>query len=123
LVVMSGVDRPTTVARLAAGPVEYRLERRGDQTVLVFHGGHQRAGLPLGEEVFIDAGYTVLAPSRPGYGRTPLSTGRSVTGFSDVARTLCEHLGITRVAAVSAPRPAARPRSPWPLAIPTWYNG
>jgi pimeloyl-ACP methyl ester carboxylesterase len=42
----------------------------------------------------------VLAPSRPGYGRTPVSTGTSVTGFADVTRTLCAHLGITRLAAV-----------------------
>jgi pimeloyl-ACP methyl ester carboxylesterase len=42
----------------------------------------------------------VLAPSRPGYGRTPLSTGTSVTGFADVTRALCAHLGIIRVAAV-----------------------
>jgi pimeloyl-ACP methyl ester carboxylesterase len=97
---MTGVERPTTVARLDAGPVEYRLEQRDDATVVVFHGGHQRAGLALGEEVFAEAGCTVLAPSRPGYGRTPLSTGTSVVGFADVTRTLCAHLGITRVAAV-----------------------
>ncbi len=97
---MTGVERPTTVVRLDAGPVEYRLERRGDATVVVFHGGHHRAGLALGEEVFADAGYSVLVPSRPGYGRTPVSTGTSVTGFADVTRALCAHLGITRVAAV-----------------------
>jgi pimeloyl-ACP methyl ester carboxylesterase len=97
---MPAIERPTTVTRLAAGPVEYRLERRAGDPVLVFHGGHQRAGLPLGEDVYADAGYTVLAPSRPGYGRTPLSTGRSVTGFADVTRALCEQLGIRRVAAV-----------------------
>jgi pimeloyl-ACP methyl ester carboxylesterase len=68
--------------------------------VVVFHGGHVRAGLALGEDVFADAGYTVLVPSRPGYGRTPLSTGRSAEGFSDVTRALCEHLGITKAAAV-----------------------
>jgi hypothetical protein len=49
---MTGVERATTLARLAAGPVEYRLERRGDATVLVLHGGHTRAGIALGEEVF-----------------------------------------------------------------------
>src|SRR6266540_690160 len=97
---MTGVERPTTVVRLDAGPVEYRLERRGDATVVVFHGGQHRAGLALGEEVFADAGYSVLVPSRPGYGRTPVSTGTSVTGFADVTRALCAHLGITRVAAV-----------------------
>jgi pimeloyl-ACP methyl ester carboxylesterase len=59
-----------------------------------------RAGLALGEDVFADAGYTVLAPSRPGYGQTPLSTGTSASGFADVTGALCEHLGITKVAAV-----------------------
>jgi pimeloyl-ACP methyl ester carboxylesterase len=94
------VERPTTVARLDAGPVEYRLEQRGGATVVVLHGGHVRAGLAVGEEVFAESGYTVLAPSRPGYGRTPLQTGVSVRGFADVTRALCEHLGITKVAAV-----------------------
>jgi pimeloyl-ACP methyl ester carboxylesterase len=93
-------EAPTMVTRLDAGPVEYRLEQRGDMSVVVFHGGHVRAGLPLGEEVFAEAGYTLLVPSRPGYGRTPLSTGRSVSGFCDVTRALCAQLGITRIAAV-----------------------
>jgi pimeloyl-ACP methyl ester carboxylesterase len=97
---VTGVERPTTVVRLNAGPVEYRLEERDEATVVVLHGGHQRAGLALGEEVFADAGYSVLAPSRPGYGHTPLSTGTSVTGFADVTRALCAHLGIARVTAV-----------------------
>jgi pimeloyl-ACP methyl ester carboxylesterase len=92
--------RPTTTASLPAGPVEYRLDRRGSAVVLVFHGGHVRAGLALGEDVFAAAGCTVLVPSRPGYGRTPLSTGRSVAGFTDVVRSLCEHLGIDRISAV-----------------------
>jgi pimeloyl-ACP methyl ester carboxylesterase len=97
---MPDLVRPTAVARLAHGQVEYRLEQRGDAVVLVFHGGHVRAGLALGENVFAAAGCTVLAPSRPGYGRTPLSTGRSVQAYSDVVRALCAHLGINRVAAV-----------------------
>ncbi len=90
----------TSVVDLEAGPVEYRLERRSDRVVLVLHGGHVRAGLALGEQELAEAGYTVLAPSRPGYGRTPISTGTSVAGFTDVVRELCAHLGITKVAAV-----------------------
>jgi pimeloyl-ACP methyl ester carboxylesterase len=97
---MNGVQRPTTIANLPAGPVEYRLERRDGPVVVIFHGGHMRAGLALGEDVFASAGCTLLAPSRPGYGRTPLSTGRSAEGFTDVVRALCADLGITRVAAV-----------------------
>jgi pimeloyl-ACP methyl ester carboxylesterase len=97
---MPDLVRPTAVANLPAGQVEYRLERRGDAAVLVCHGGHMRAGLALGEEVFADAGCTVLAPSRPGYGRTPLSSGPSVEAYTEVVLALCGHLGITRVAAV-----------------------
>jgi len=95
-----GLVRPTAVVTLAAGQVEYRWEQRGDAVVVVFHGGHVRAGLALCEEVFAAADCTVLAPSRPGYGRTPLTTGTSVEQYTDVVRALCAQLGITRVAAV-----------------------
>lgn len=98
--VMTGVERPTAVASLPAGQVEYRLDRRGDSIVVIFHGGHMRAGLALGEDVFAELGCTLLVPSRPGYGRTPLTTGTTPAGFADVVRELCEHLGIGRVAAV-----------------------
>ncbi|MFE0631147.1 alpha/beta fold hydrolase [Streptomyces sp. NPDC058864] len=97
---MTEAERSTSVARLDQGLVEYRLEQRKGPAVLVLHGGHMRAGLALGEEVFAESGYTVLAPSRPGYGHTPLSTGTSVSGFTDVIRALCEHLGITEIVAV-----------------------
>jgi pimeloyl-ACP methyl ester carboxylesterase len=97
---MPGLVRPTVLACLASGQVEYRLDRRGEAVVLVFHGGHVRAGLAIGEEAFAAAGCTILVPSRPGYGRTPLSTGRTVEGYCDVVRALCAHLGIARVAAV-----------------------
>jgi pimeloyl-ACP methyl ester carboxylesterase len=97
---MAELVRPTAIARLPAGRVEYRLDRRRDAVVVVFHGGHTRAGLALGEDVFAAAGCTILAPSRPGYGRTPLSTGTSVQRYADVVRELCAHLGIARVAAV-----------------------
>ncbi len=91
--------RPTTMACLPAGEIEYRLDRRGDAVVVAFHGGHVRAGLALCEEVFAAAGCTVLVPSRPGYGRTPLSTGTSVEEYTDVVRALCVRLGIDRVSA------------------------
>jgi pimeloyl-ACP methyl ester carboxylesterase len=97
---MSDLVRPTAVARLNAGRIEYRLDRRGDVVVVVFHGGHVRAGLALGEDIFAAAGCTVLVPSRPGYGGTPLSTGTSVERYTEVVRELCAHLGIVRINAV-----------------------
>jgi pimeloyl-ACP methyl ester carboxylesterase len=90
----------TAMIDLDAGRVEYRLDRRGPACVLLCHGGHMHAGLALGEELFAELGYTVLVPSRPGYGRTPLRTGRSPAGFADAAAELCGRLGIGRLAAV-----------------------
>jgi len=97
---MAILERDAITARLAAGVVEYRLDGEGQQVVVVFHGGHMRAGLPLGEEVFTTSGYRVLIPSRPGYGRTPLATGITPAAFADVTADLCHTLGIERVAAV-----------------------
>lgn len=96
----SVIERPTSTARLRSGPVEYRWEGPGDATVIVLHGGHTRAGLSLGEDTYTERGYAVLALSRPGYGRTPLRTGTSPSGFADVVAELCGHLGIDSVAAV-----------------------
>ncbi|MEU0436007.1 alpha/beta hydrolase [Streptomyces sp. NPDC006290] len=93
-------EQPTVLADLAAGRVEYRFDRRNPATVVVFYGGHMRAGLSLGEEVFAEAECSLLVPSRPGYGRTPVSTGGSAGAFADVTAALCARLGITEVAAV-----------------------
>ncbi|MFF5264899.1 alpha/beta fold hydrolase [Actinomadura viridis] len=95
-----GAEHPTRVTELAAGSVEYRLERHGPGTVVMLHGGHMRADLPLGEEVFARAGFSILALSRPGYGRTPVTTGTSPDGFADVIAELCGRLSIAEVAAV-----------------------
>ncbi|MEU8038598.1 alpha/beta hydrolase [Streptosporangium sp. NPDC049078] len=93
-------ERETITAHLAAGPVEYRLEGDGPQTVVIFHGGHMRAALALGEEVFTTSGHRVLAPSRPGYGRTLLATATTPAAFADVTADLCHTLGTEQVAAV-----------------------
>jgi pimeloyl-ACP methyl ester carboxylesterase len=96
----TGADLPTAVAELGSGPIEYRLDRRGPDAVAILHGGHVRAGLALGEQVYAEAGYSVLVPSRPGYGRTPIATGTTPAGFADTFAELCANLGIRRLAAV-----------------------
>ncbi|MGW2151375.1 alpha/beta fold hydrolase [Nonomuraea bangladeshensis] len=88
------------VTSVAGDMVEYRLQRQGHRTIVVFHGGHMRAGLALGEEVFTSAGFTVLTPSRPGYGRTPLTPATSVAQFTDTIAHLCRLQGVDKVAAV-----------------------
>ncbi|MCA1845309.1 MAG: alpha/beta hydrolase [Actinobacteria bacterium] len=61
-----------------------------------------RAGLPLGEAIFDELGYSVLAPSRPGYGKTPLHPDSSPEGFAKTTAELCAQVGVQRVAAVLA---------------------
>jgi pimeloyl-ACP methyl ester carboxylesterase len=94
------VALPTRLAATATGPVEYRLTGAGSRTVLVLHGGHVSAAVPLGERDLLDLGLRILAVSRPGYGRTPVTTARTRTGFGDVIAQLCRDLEIDRLAAV-----------------------
>ena len=104
------VDDQTQVAVLSSVPVEYRLVPGHRGCVVVFHGGHMRAGLSLGEAALIAAGYTVLIPSRPGYGRTPLAAGPGPADFAVTTATLCSYLrldAILAVVGVSAGGPTA----------------
>jgi pimeloyl-ACP methyl ester carboxylesterase len=94
------MSRPTEITMLDATPIEYRIERQTRRTVVFFHGGHMHAGIALGEQPFLDEGYTVLVPSRPGYGRTPLSIGATPERFADAVFGLIHHLGFGEVAAV-----------------------
>jgi pimeloyl-ACP methyl ester carboxylesterase len=91
---------PTLLAATPTGPVEYRLTGVGSRAVLVLHGGHVSAAVPLGERDLLRLGLRVLAVSRPGYGRTPVATARTRTGFGDVVAQLCRYLEIDRLAAV-----------------------
>lgn len=78
--------------------------------MLIFHGGHMRAGIALGEQPFVDLGMTVLVPSRPGYGRTSTRFGNSPEECADLAAELCATLGVEvldAVVGISAGGPVA----------------
>jgi pimeloyl-ACP methyl ester carboxylesterase len=80
--------------------IEYRLERRGVSTVLILHGGHMSAQCRFGEETFLDAGYSVLITSRPGYGRTAVTAGPSAPEFAVRLAGLCRLLGLAHLTVV-----------------------
>ena len=59
------------IAHTAHGPIEYRIVGWGP-AVLALNGGHTNAASPLGHErFFVEQGYQLIIPSRPGYGKTP----------------------------------------------------
>jgi pimeloyl-ACP methyl ester carboxylesterase len=96
---MSGTPK-TSVITIDDHAIEYRLERRGDVTVLILHGGHMSARCHFGEETFRGAGSSVLVPSRPGYGRTAVAAGPSAPEFAVRLVGLCRLLGLGNLTVV-----------------------
>lgn len=86
-----------SITQVENGPIEYRVVGQGSP-VLVLNGGHTNCNSPFGhEQFFLDEGYQLVIPSRPGYGKTPSSTGRTAEAFADALIGLLDHLHLERV--------------------------
>lgn len=102
-------EQVSKFAHTKQGLIEYRSVGQGP-VVLVLNGGHTNCHSPLGDEqFFLDQGYQLLIPSRPGYGKTPSSTGRPAEAFADALVSLldCFHLDAVIVVGISAAGPTA----------------
>ena len=98
---LAKLEARSTVAQTAKGPVEYQA--RGDgPAVLVLHGGFGGfdQGMMFLPGLSGDGGFRVIAPSRPGYLRTPLSTGETDEAQADAMAALLDTLGVQRAAVV-----------------------
>lgn len=85
------------IAQTNHGLVEYRLEGKGP-VVLVLNGGHTNCLSPFEhEKYFIKNGYSLLILTRPGYGNTPLSSGRKAEEFAMTITSLLDVLLIEKV--------------------------
>ena len=95
---MDVLSAASEVAETSRGPVEFA--RHGDAPyVLIFHGTPQGHHASFMGEPFEAAGFGTITPSRPGYLRTPLETGRTFSQQADAAAALLDTLGVDRVAA------------------------
>ena len=97
---MIRLNAASSIAETSAGNVEFLQQGEGP-AVLVFHGapgGYDQAML-IGSSL-AEQGYQVLAPSRPGYLRTPLSSGLTPEKQADAMAALLDSLGIDNVAVV-----------------------
>jgi pimeloyl-ACP methyl ester carboxylesterase len=95
---MAALDAGSRLIETKAGPVEY-TERGSGPAVLICHGapgGYDQA-LLLGESL-VKSGFRVIAPSRPGFLRTPLSTGLLFEDQADALAALLDKLGVERAA-------------------------
>lgn len=97
-----------SIVDTAIGRIEAVVSGSGTAVVLV-HGspGSWRQLVPVAEA--LAAEHTVVLPSRPGYGRTPLASGRSPGQQADAYAALLDALSIERavVVGVSGGAPSA----------------
>jgi pimeloyl-ACP methyl ester carboxylesterase len=89
------------LAQTSAGIVEYATAGEGP-TILGVHGGSggYDQGLVMCKP-FIENGFSVICPSRPGYLRTPASTGRTFAEQADLFAALLDVLGVEKVGVVN----------------------
>jgi pimeloyl-ACP methyl ester carboxylesterase len=79
------------IAVSSKGPIEYTLSGAGP-VVLVCHGTSSSCFSTELTRPLVEAGFSVLTPSRPGYGRTPLDVGRSAAQAAEALVALLDHL-------------------------------
>ncbi|MEI7650087.1 MAG: alpha/beta hydrolase [Methanomicrobiales archaeon] len=91
-------SRLSQVTSTSCGEMEYALIGKGP-IVLALHGGPGGfdQSLFLFEQI-TRSGFSLLAPSRPGYLKTPLSTGKTMEEQADAVAALLDTLKIDRVA-------------------------
>jgi pimeloyl-ACP methyl ester carboxylesterase len=89
----------SAIARTSCGPIEYTLLGRGP-VVLVCHGTSSDCFSTDFADPLVEAGFSVLTPSRPGYGRTPLEVGPGSTEAAVALAALLDSLDIQTCAVV-----------------------
>lgn len=94
----TGID--TTTAFVDGQPIEYRLRPGSGPVVVILHGAHMSAHCAFGESRWLPAEASLLVPSRPGYGRTPVAAGPSVPEFSIRLAALCRRLELRSITVV-----------------------
>ncbi len=88
------------LARTSKGPIEYVM--RGDGPVLLAcHGTSSDCFATDLVAPLVAAGFSVLSPSRPGYGRTPLEVGRSAAEAAEALVALLDSQQVPKCSVVA----------------------
>ncbi|PTL38074.1 alpha/beta fold hydrolase [Alkalicoccus saliphilus] len=81
--------------------IEYTIHGEGIP-LLMFHGGHSSCFEEAGYQPLIDSGFSVITPSRAGYGGTSASIVRTLQEACRAYEALLQHLKVGRVHVVAA---------------------
>jgi len=95
---LSSLDKRANMLRTTSGRVQVARDGKGP-AVLISHGGPGGfdQGLMYGRHLR-DRGCELIAPSRPGYLRTPIDSGRSPIEQADLMAAVLDELGLERAA-------------------------
>ena len=88
------------ISQTSHGPIEYTSMGSGP-VVLVCHGTSSNCFSTGESQHFAAAGFRVVTPSRPGYGRTPLKMGGSATQAAEALIALLDSLQIQKFSVVA----------------------
>lgn len=77
--------------------IEYSMIGKGEIPILVMHGGHSNCYEEFGYHVLVQNGFSLITPSRPGYGRTTKKIGESLSKSCEYYLKLLNHLGIEKI--------------------------
>jgi pimeloyl-ACP methyl ester carboxylesterase len=88
------------IAQTIKGQIEYTLQGHGP-VVLVCHGTSENCYSSSSLAPLLDAGFSLLTVSRPGYGRTPSNVGRSNTEAADGLVELLDELEIPQCSVIA----------------------
>lgn len=84
------------VAQTKAGLIEYTLQGQGP-VVLKLTGSMEDCESTGRNATLLEAGFSILTPSRPGYGKTPLSVGKTAPEAANAMVSLMDKLDIAKV--------------------------
>jgi pimeloyl-ACP methyl ester carboxylesterase len=87
--------------------VQYSIRGTGIP-ILVLHGGHSNCFEDFGYQDLIEQGYSLITPSRAGYGRTSRELGKTLGTACEAYVELLQHLNLEKVhvLAISAGGPS-----------------
>lgn len=94
------MNQTSKIIESSKGQIEYVFKGKG-QTCLLLHGGHSNCFEPFGTEEILAAGMSALIPSRPGYGRTPESVGKSAAEAAASMVALLDQLSLKKVSVIA----------------------
>lgn len=77
--------------------IEYSITEKGEIPVFVIHGGHSNCYEEFGYDALVQHGFSMITPSRAGYGRTSKEIGKSLSKACEYYVKLLDYLEIDRV--------------------------